>query len=109
MRLTAEQGTRQEVVAARVEFAQPRVLAIRAISDRDRMVLRQRQQANEVGEIELAVRIGEGDTDAAGRLEPGPQRPRVTEVPVMRTPPHARPRPCATLSNGWPDTSKGSS
>jgi len=61
----AEQGPRQQVVAARIKLAQPRILAIDAIADRDRMLVGELNERTEVGKEELAIGVGEGDALAA--------------------------------------------
>src|SRR5262249_14869916 len=68
-----EEESGQLVVTPGEEAALPRVLAADAVADCQRGVVGEGEQEVQVGQVKLAIRIGEGNPVKTGRLEPGAQ------------------------------------
>ena len=79
----ADQPADDLVVTPGKEPSPPRVLPVDPPANRDGSGVKQVNQAFEVGEIELAVGVGEGYVVAAGGFEPGSQGRPVAAVGLM--------------------------
>ena len=86
----AEQRPGEPVVAPREEPPPPRVLAVGPVAGDDRVLVRQRGESAEVGQVELAVGVGERDQLEPRRLEAGAQRRPVAAVRAVPEQPRVR-------------------
>jgi hypothetical protein len=89
----ADQPADEVVVAPREEPPPPRVLPTHAVADDHGGLVGQGSEALQVGKVELAVGVGEGDQVTAGGLEAGAQGRPVAAVDVVPQQPDARPLP----------------
>ena len=79
----AEKSSDEDVVTPRKEAPRPGVLPVEPNTDGNRMMLGQGQQGSEVGQVKLAIRVGESDARASGSFKAGAQGGAVPEVVLV--------------------------
>ena len=78
-----KKGADQDVITPGKEPPGPRVLSVEPIADGNRMPLGQRNQGGEVGQMELAIGIGESDALISRGFKAGAQGGAVPEIALV--------------------------